>query len=311
MVCAVMDNGDPIGIQEALGMLKESGHDTLLRKLYRRWGGFLESNYDVEIQKTKELFCVAFRYDMDSMGEEELRVFEERTKGLGIHVTCFFLDWQMRRLGENIKRLDDKVYEIGLHSEARPILTVASGQFTKLIERRYSRKLKKQVQCARREGFHVIGHAPHAIHNYLGYNNTMDWDIIENASIVEGIRYVSSWRIPARTVDGEDFPAPDPPSFRIRGETRVQVIPTCWSDKFLMPSEIRAQNGLDEAFDSVKRKIKVCQRMACPFVINLHPVHWINGSMPTLKLTEMIISYCRKEDIGIYDLREIAEGLDV
>ena len=199
----------------------------LQRSLWRR---YLRKRFDPEtrssVEPVESFCCLCFRHDMDLMGPTEIAEFRELDVRLGLPSTCFFLTYQLRRAAEEIKKLAGTGCEIELHSEARPICVGSAVYWLWFAENAYRRGLKKQVRQMRKQGFDPQGHSPHSIHNYLGFQTWIDWNVIEQATVATGLKYLSDWRIIARSPEGtRTFPEPLPPFYRIMQGRRIMVLP--------------------------------------------------------------------------------------
>ena len=258
---------------------------------------------------------------MDGFSRDELRKFQQVDSLLGVPSTCFFLRYQIAEAADIVRVLAQTGYDVELHSEARPVWTTSAVPLLWLVETSYRRKLRRQVGWMRRRRFEPWGHSPHSVHNYLGFQNWIDWNVIEQATIGTGLRYVSDWRIIARTPEGASgFPEPLPPFFRSLDSQGVLVIPTSWDDKFFFASyedraiRRRADSAylgrtMEEALASADCQMVRCLEAGIPVVINLHPIHAVRGELPLFQLKERLVELAQKRGIPVMSLRGLYQRL--
>jgi len=123
----------------------------LLRKIYRRLQGYLDSESDVEVRPVELGFSVCFRHDMDRFDEHSFDAFLRLEEEIDAPSTLFFLEGQFTRYAGRIRQLDAGKYESALHSEAKSTPACWSlFQLSRLLERGYARRLKRQKRNFRR-----------------------------------------------------------------------------------------------------------------------------------------------------------------
>lgn len=286
-------------------MLSEtSNNDSILIKKLKKYFDF-EENILKEFIETEP--CLIFRHDMDKITSDIFSQFIKDEIENDCASTYFFLKWQINSYGKQIYNFASDLREIGLHSEARPMLTVGLAPYLKIVQGQYRRNLIRQTHYFAKRKFKVEGHAPHASNNYLGFNNSTDWDIIESASTGTGLKYISSWRIPARTVNGENFAKSEGCYFQKFNDEKVLVIPTSWDDKYLSQyGKNKTKHSIDEAFESIIVEFDFSVKKGFPFVMNIHPWYWLNKTLDTLKLKRMLINYALQNNIPIKTMADFA-----
>ena len=277
----------------------------------------LSSGYGVTIGNQPSSFCCLVCHDMDDIKDEDSfdRVIDF-DRELGIRATLFVMRNQLKFKGaiHKARRLG---FEIGLHNTRRPYIHFAIPytseiQVSKFTEMFYSRLLKGELKVFDKAGVQVSGFAPHGISCHLFYDTNADWDIIENAALSCGILWVRGYRGIIKTDNGGGFGCPIPPYWRIKGESRKLVIPVSWDDKFLFPSweeKTFYGGGLvsenSRALENIKGKLVFCEEQSIPFVINIHPDHWLRGVLKTDWLLRDVISLCRDRRCPVYTFTEL------
>ncbi|HUU28950.1 MAG TPA: polysaccharide deacetylase family protein [archaeon] len=265
--------------------------------------------------------ALCFRHDMDSCNRDDLLHFIEQEQEFSVPSTCFFLRYQVKEAPDLLAELSASGHEIGLHSEARPFWNTSLVQLLWFVEIGYRRKLRRQVNWLRRRGFDPQGHSPHSINNYLGFQNWINWNVIEQATIGSGMKYISDWRIIASTPEGApDFPEPLPPFYRVLNLRKILVIPTSWDDKFFFSSYedrfIRKNTNsaykgrsLKEALDNIAFQLGLCIKAGIPFVVNLHPYNGLRGKVEFGELKTQLIEMAKDRKIPVLALNDLAERL--
>ncbi len=289
---------------------------------------YLDSDIDVEVEvEPANLgFCVCFRHDMDRFDEQNFDSFIALEESIDAPSTLFFLESQFTKFSQRILALDREKYEIALHSESKPVpYCISIHQLSRMLERSYSRRLKRQARKFTNFIAPPSGHAAHAVNNYLPFQGWINWNIIENASLRADFAYVSDWRLPSRIAEGEEFLSPWPAYVRKRGNRSILVLPTSWDDKYFFNSyeDInfrRVANKPDAyndysaaaAFESVLRQIEVCRVLDSPFVLNIHPWHAsCNGQSRFYDLKKRLIDWCKSEGASVkrcVDLLSVARS---
>ena len=112
---------------------RQDGLFRLLKKIYSGLQGYLDSDVDVEIQPIKLGFSICFRHDMDRFDERGFDEFMQFEEQFDAPATLFFLESQVSRFGERIRKVTGEKFEMALHSEAKPNLihpwhAVCNGQ---------------------------------------------------------------------------------------------------------------------------------------------------------------------------------------
>lgn len=265
--------------------------------------------------------ALCFRHDMDGCEGKELESFVRTERELGLPSTCFFLRWQVERFGPQMAQVAETGDEIALHSEARPRLEHSVVWLLWLTEAAYRRRLRSQARWIARRGFPPEGHAPHSIHNYLGFQNWINWNTIELATLGTGLRYISDWRIIARAPEGaSDFGHPLPPFYRVSARGSVLVIPTSWDDKYFFSSyEDRLIGGaadsqfsgrtVEQALESLTALLETCAGRNIPLVINLHPIHALRGGLDLFGLKKHLAARAAERGIPVMTLARLAEQM--
>ena len=115
---------------------RQDGLFRLLKKIYSGLQGYLDSDVDVEIQPIKLGFSICFRHDMDRFDERGFDEFMQFEEQFDAPATLFFLESQVSRFGERIRKVTGEKFEMALHSEAKPNSSLARGvQWTEPILR--------------------------------------------------------------------------------------------------------------------------------------------------------------------------------
>ncbi len=284
----------------------------ILKAAYRHVQPYLDSDIDVEVNKANLGFSVCFRHDMDRMNEQDLETFLKEEEDLDVPSTLFFLESQYSRFPEAIRAVNRQKYECALHSEAKPSPFCWSlFQLSRLLEQSYSSRLNRQARKFERSVGPTLGHAAHAVNNYLPFQGWINWNIIENASLRSGFDYISDWRLPSRVAEGEDFMPPWPAYIRRRGHREILVLPTSWDDKYFLYSyediRIRQLVSSDVAYRdrdaasavaSALAQAETCRSLDTPFILNIHPWHSIaNGQSQFLELKRALIEWSNSNGI--------------
>ena len=274
-----------------------------------------------KVVPVKSFPAVCFRHDMDACGPAELSKFVNQDRLLDVPSTCFFLLHQVLECTETLRKLESSGYEIELHSEARPFWGTSVVQLISITENGYRKNLRRQLRRMHGKGFKPLGHAPHSIHNYLGFQSWINWNVIEQASIGIGLPYISAWRSMSCLSEGTvGFPVPLPPYCRKMGSRQVLVLPTSWDDKYFFSSyedrHIRRTTDsmvtghtVKEALSSIFIQLDRCKQASVPLVLNLHPVHAVTGRAKVLELKEEVIGLARGQGIPILSLRQLCNEL--
>ena len=284
------------------------------RRAYRRLRRFFDSDCDVEIEPLQLGFAVCFRHDMDNFDASNFADFLAIEQEIAAPSTLFFMEEQFTTFGDQIRRLDPDRYECGLHSEAKPTPWCWSlPQVSRWLECSYAWGLRRQVRLYRRALGVPRGHSAHAVNNYLPFQGWINWNIIENASLRAGLDYISDWRLPARTAEGEEFQPPWPAYRRRRGAEQILVLPTSWDDKYFFYSyedqRIRQlapadqsyrSNCIEAAWNSFLRQAEHCRALQTPAIVNIHPWHAACNSQPIFyDFKQRVVEWCRREYIDI------------
>ena len=296
-------------MRERRGFPYEAG-----REAYWRLQRFFDSDCDVEIEPLQLGFSVCFRHDMDNFDAENFKAFLAIEESLDAPSTLFFVEGQFTGFADQIRQLDPDRYECALHSEAKPTPWCWSlPQISRWLERGYARGLRRQVRRYRRALGTPRGHSAHAVNNYLPFQNWINWNIIENASLRAGLDYISDWRLPARTAEGEEFQPAWPAYRRRRGSDHILVLPTSWDDKYLFHSYEDLQvrklapadqpyqvHRLEAAWASFLRQAEHCRALQTPMVVNIHPWHAACNDQPVFyQFKQRIVEWCGEEGLEI------------
>jgi hypothetical protein len=289
------------------------------RSFYQRLRKYFDSDIDVEIEPAELGFSLCFRHDMDNFDAGNFADFLSLEESIDAPSTLFFMQRQFAVFPEQIKKLDSAKYECALHSEAKTTpIGWSLHQASRLLERGYARRLRKQAGSFARALGEPLGHSAHAVNNYLPFQGWINWNIIENATLRAGMAYISDWRLPARTAEGEEFQPPWPAYWRRRDQSRLLVLPTCWDDKYFLYSyedlHIRKiaptdrpykPGGIEAAWDSFLRQAEHCRALNTPAIVNIHPWHSAcNGHDNFYALKRRIVDWCRRENVPIKQCRD-------
>jgi hypothetical protein len=264
-------------------------------------------------------------HDMDGIDDEKM--FDdiiEFERAIGVKSTMFISRHQLK-FKNALKKAVDLGFELGLHNTLRPYLNfdmpynipyIGHFSVSKFTEKFYAHLLKKELSAFRKLGVEVKGFAPHGVSCYLFSDLNTDWDIIENAALScdKRILWARGYRSIIKVDNGNEFGRPIPLYWRIRGKSRKLVITVSWDDKFFFPSweESTFYGGKitydeDKALKSIYPKLAFCKQHNIPFVINLHPAHWLKGAISTDRLLEKISSYCKRIRCPVYTFSELYE----
>jgi hypothetical protein len=289
------------------------------RRGYRRLQQFFDSEIDVGIEAADLGFSLCFRHDMDNFTADNFTDFLSIEQTIDAPSTLFFMQNQFDAFPDQIKKLDGAKYECALHSEAKATpLCWSLYQLSRWVERGYARRLRRQVRAFQRKVGVPLGHSAHAVNNYLPFQGWINWNIIENATLRAKMAYISDWRLPARTAEGEEFQPPWPAYWRCRGKARLLVLPTCWDDKYFLYSyedtRIRKiavgdtpyrSGGIERAWDSFMRQVQHCRDLNTPAIANIHPWHSAcNGQANFYALKRRIVAWCQSENVPIKQCRD-------
>lgn len=289
------------------------------RGIYRRLRRYFDSDLDVEIEPVELGFSVCFRHDMDNFDAGNFAAFLDLERSIDSGSTLFFMQGQFTAFPDQIRDLDADKYECALHSEAKSVpLCWSLYQLSRWLERGYARRLRSQAHLFGRILDNPLGHSAHSVNNYLPFQGWINWNIIENATLRAGLPYISDWRLPARTAEGEDFQPPWPAYWRRRGQDRLLVLPTCWDDKYFFYSyedqRIRKlavdagpyrPGGIDGSWNSLLRQMEHCRALNTPAIVNIHPWHSAcNGQPNFYDLKRRIIDWCQDQDVPIRQCRD-------
>ncbi len=289
----------------------------ILRSNAGRLLGQLSSGYGVTIEPQPSSFCCLICHDMDDINDEDSfdRVIEF-DRNLGIKATLFVMRNQLKFKGA-IHKAQRLGFEVGLHNTHRPYIHFAIPYtfeigVSKFTEMFYGCLLRGEIEAFNKAGVKVNGFAPHGVSCHLFYDDNMNWDVIENASLSCGVLWVRGYRGIIKTDNGGEFGRPIPLYWRAKGDSRKLVIPVSWDDKFLFPSweektfyggELATDNS--RALESIRGKLAFCEEQSIPFVINLHPTHWLKGVLKTDRLLADVVSYCRDRRCPVYTFSEL------
>ncbi len=268
-------------------------------------------------------YCLCFRHDMDSISTAELlQAFLEQDAANAQPSTLFVLEEDFPTCAERVADMLGRGYELQLHSEAKPAIVYSNRWLPAegWLTWRYAANLRRQQSKLERSlgTMAVRGHCPHAGNNYLYFANYLNWNLIERASTDAGYDYLSDWRLPARTPEGEPFPAPLPPHWHHNPENdSCLILPTQWDDKFFFLNYEACHLGgrnphqhtdslLDEAFDSVLAQATICERNGWPLIINLHPIHMLNPDRPVATLKTRLCEWAMATGVPIRTLGTLA-----
>lgn len=256
-------------------------------------------------------FCLCLRHDMDLMNSETIDAFIKFEEKAHMKSTCFFLYSQFRKHKKQILLLQEEGWDIQFHSQSRPF-SFKPNPFK--MESLYRSNLKTEFSQVAALGFNCSGHAPHAIHCFVGYDPDLDWSVIEKATLGSGFKWICSYRLPVKTDYGEEFLAPLPTysiTVRESGDF-IDAYQTSWDDRFFFLSFRRKLLGkikrsVDEAKKNILQQITFCREMDMPFIISLHPFQFLKKD-PTypVELIRWLISYCYQEQIPIKTIEEVS-----
>lgn len=271
-----------------------------------------EYSRNFNVDRTDSLgFCLCLRHDMDLMDRKTIDAFIKFEERVNIKSTCFFLLSQFRKYKKQILLLQKGGWDIQFHSQSRPF-SFKANPFK--MEQLYRSNLKKEFSQVVALGFNCSGHAPHAIHCYVGYDPDLDWSIIEKATAGSGFKWICGYRLPVKTEYGEEFYAPLP-SYRITAggsDNFINVYQTSWDDRFFFVSFRgkllgEAKRTMGEAKKNILQQINSCREMNMPFIISLHPFQFLkkNPAYPA-ELIPWLISYCRQEQISVKTMKQIS-----
>lgn len=227
-------------------------------------------------EPVRPLRALGVRHDLDRLDTRGIEAWASRDRGVTSAPATLF-GFRHQRIPES--------YEAGLHSQARPWVIPSCFQLLPLVAWRYHRNLRRELR--RRP---ARGHAPHAQHNYLGFQSWYDWDCIEAAS-AGLVDYVSDWRLPVRVPDGEPWPRVHAPYDRVYRGRRVRVLPTAWDDC----------RGGDP--DAPLRQLEDCCEREIPCIVALHACNHLH------ELKGRLVRAARHAGVPILSLGEIAERL--
>ena len=304
-------------------MESESRSGRLLRRIYGEFQKHLDSEFDAEINPQQLGFSVCIRHDMDRFDERGFEEFLRLDDSIDAPSTLFFLDSQYSKFPQRIRDLSTGKYERALHSESKPVpYCISVHQASRLLERAYARRLRRQKRKFDRIFAGCEGHAPHSVNNYLPFQGWINWNIIESASLRSGFAYLSDWRLPSRVAEGEEFPPPWPAYVRRRGLSEILVLPTSWDDKYffysfedqnfrkLVPESVNYRPiAVEEAFASVRKQAEACRELTSPFVINIHPWHSVCNKQPQfMELKRRLVGWCLEHGIPMVTIKDILEA---
>lgn len=287
------------------------------------WRSLLEERFSPETRSevvpVKSGPALCFRHDMDNLSVSDIDKFCMLDRETGVLSSCFFLEHQLKNGKQALLDMASAGYDVELHSEARPLFSTSIVQLLWLVEAGYRRKLKRQVKKMRRYGLNPLGHCPHTIHNYIGFQTWIDWNVIEQASIGTGLGYVSDYRMIAPIPDGEDrFSEPLPPFIRRLKSQEVMVLPTSWDDKFFFSSyenryifrktdSLHSGKTVDEAFQSALGQFHRCIDADIPCVVNLHPYTGMHMDIPMFELKKKLIAVAKEKNVSVMSLKQVYE----
>lgn len=255
-------------------------------------------------------FCLCLRHDMDLMNREMIDAFFKFEERAHIKSTCFFLFSQLRKYKKQILLLQEEGWDIQFHSQSRPF-SFKPNPFK--MESLYRSNLKKEFSRVAALGFNCSGHAPHAIHCFVGYDPDLDWSVIEKATAGSGFKWICGYRLPVKTEYGEEFPTPLP-SYNITAGGSgnfIIVYQTSWDDRFFFISFRgkllgNAKRTVEEAKKNILRQINFCKETNMPFIISLHPFQFLkkDPAYPA-ELIQWLVSYCSQWQIPIKTIEEV------
>ena len=274
----------------------------------------MDTNLGVRLEKQQGKFCCLLSHDLDDVKSGKIiDDVVELEDDMGIRSTLFVMPSQTK-FRDAIMEARERGFDIALHNIKRPLVTINPPfSVSRLVEKSYIGVLRSEIVYFNRKVGRISGFAPHGIGCYLQSDINTSWDIIENTALsCDDILWVRGYRGILKTDNGHYFGKPVPMYWRIRGEQRKLVIPVSWDDRFLFSSwEERnfyggkASNSVEDAMHDIYSSLDFCGENNIPFVINLHPIHWVNGVIETMKLLEKLVPYCRMIKCPMYTFTEL------